>query len=184
MNSVLSETKEKMQAAIDHLVGELSSLRTGKANPAMLDSVQVEVYGSSMRIKDLATTTAPEPRQLLVTPFDAQNAGPIAKAIEKANLGIQPAVDGNVVRLSIPEMSQEVREDMRKLCGKRGEEAKVSVRNVRRTSMTQIKKSKEDGDIPEDQEKRLEKEIQKATDDFCAKIDEMVKTKEKEIVTI
>lgn len=184
MSAFLNEFKEKMQGCIDHLKHELQGLRTGKANPAILDNVQVDAYGSAMRLKDLANSSSPEPRQILVTPFDGQNAAAIAKSIDKANLGFQAVVDGNLVRITIPEMSQEVREEMKKLCGKRGEEAKVGVRNVRRSAMAHAKKLKEDGEIAEDQQKKSEKEIQNLTDTFCTKVDELTKEKEKEISSI
>ncbi len=178
------EVKEGMQAALDHLKEELGSLRTGKANPAMLDSIFVEVYGAQMALRDVATTTAPEPRQLLVSPFDAQNAAAIAKAIERSDLGLNGVVDGNVVRITVPEMSQEVRDQMRKLCSKKGEEAKVSIRNVRRAAINNARKEKDAGTLTEDDEKRLEKEVQKLTDSFCEKVDEMTKEKDRDIATI
>ncbi len=184
MSAFLKEFKDKMVVSIDHLKQELSGLRTGKANPAMLDSVKVEVYGSSMRLRDLANVTSPEVRQILVTPFDGQTASAIAKSIDKANLGFQAVVDSNLVRITVPEMSQEIREEMKKLCSKKGEEGKVGIRNVRRAAMTQAKKLKDDGDIAEDQQKKYEKEVQNMTDKFCSEIDELTKEKEKEISTI
>ena len=132
MADIIEQTKAKMLAALEHLKNELKSIRTGRANPAMLDHIMVEVYGTNMRIKELGSITSPEPRQLLITPFDHTNKGPIAKAIEKANLGVMPIVDGNVVRIKIPQMDEAVRKEMIKLCAKRAEEAKVSIRNERR----------------------------------------------------
>lgn len=184
MSAFLKEFKDKMQATVDHLVQELGGLRTGKANPAMLDGLKVEVYGASMRLKDLANATSPEPRQILITPFDGQNAPAIVKSIEKSNLGFQAMTEGNLVRITVPEMSQEVRDEMKKLCSKKGEDSKIGVRNVRRAAMAQAKKLKDDGECAEDQQKKYEKEIQSLTDDFCSKADELTKEKEKEIATI
>lgn len=181
---ILKQTKEKMAAAIEHLKNELKSIRTGRANPSMLDSVFVEIYGTQMRIKDVASINAPEPRQLLITPFDSQNANAIGKAIEKANIGLMPIVDGNVVRLKIPQMDDNVRKEMTKLCHKRCEEAKVSIRNVRRDSNESARKMKAEGNLAEDQMKKLEKDIQNLTDEACKQADELSEKKEKEISTI
>lgn len=181
---ILKQTKEKMVAAIEHLKNELKSIRTGRANPSMLDSVFVEIYGTQMRIKDVASINAPEPRQLLITPFDSQNTNAIGKAIEKANIGLMPIVDGNVVRLKIPQMDDHVRKEMIKLCHKRCEEAKVSIRNVRRDSNESARKMKADGNLAEDQMKKLEKDIQNLTDEACKQADELSEKKEKEISTI
>lgn len=184
MNHVIDETKQKMQDAIEHLQEELKNIRTGRANPAMLDNVQVEVYGTQMRIKDIASVSVPEPRQLLITPFDASNAGSIAKGIERANLNVNPSVDGNQVRIVIPAMDDNIRQEMAKLCSRRKEETKVSVRNVRREANEKVRKQKADGDIAEDQEKRLEKEIQELTDKFCKQADDLASEKEKEVLTV
>ncbi|MGK5594506.1 MAG: ribosome recycling factor [Parachlamydiaceae bacterium] len=181
---VLDDTKTKMAAANEHLKVELKGIRTGKANPAMLDTVHVEVYGTMMRIKDLASVTSPESRQLLVTPFDPQNNHAIAKGIEKANLGLQPIVDGNSVRIKIPQMDESVRKDMVKICRKKGEEAKVSIRNVRRDANDLIKEQKKNGEIPEDQMKKLEKQIQDLTDKYCKEADEIAEQKEKEVMHV
>jgi ribosome recycling factor len=130
--SILDQTKNKMNAAIEHFKNELKNIRTGRANPAMVDHITIDVYGSSMRLRDIAAITAPEARQLLITPFDPQTVGTIGKAIEKANLGIMPIVDGNVVRLKIPPMTEELRKKMAKICHEEREKAKVSIRNIRR----------------------------------------------------
>jgi ribosome recycling factor len=184
MSQVLDQTKAKMQAAIEHLKNELKSIRTSKANPAILDGVTVEVYGTQLRIKELASITTPEPRLILITPFDARNASAIGKAIEKANLGIMPIVDGNLVRLKIPPMDESMRKEMVKLCHKRREEAKVSIRNVRRDSNEMVRKQKADGEIAEDMMKKQEKSIQEMTDKFCKEADDLAEKKEKEILTI
>lgn len=181
---VLDQVKAKMAAAIEHLKEELKSIRTGRANPAMLDHIMVEVYGTQMRIKDLASITVPEPRQLLITPFDNTNKGVIAKSIEKANLGVMPLVDGNIVRIKIATMDENSRKEMIKLCHKRLEECKVGVRNVRRDSNEGVRKQKNDGLIAEDEMKKAEKQIQELTDKFCKEADEITAKKEKEVSTI
>lgn len=181
---ILAQLKEKMATAIEHLKNELKSIRTGRANPGMLDSVFVEIYGSQVRIKDVASINAPEPRQLLVTPFDRQNTNAIGKAIEKANIGLMPIVDGNVVRLKIPQMDDTVRKEMIKLCHKRREEAKVSIRNIRRDGNNEIARKLKAGDFAEDQVKKLEKNIQELTDKSCKEADDLSEKKEKEVSTI
>lgn len=173
-----------MTAAIEHLKAELKNIRTSRANPGMLDHVNVEVYGSQMRLRDIASITCPEPRQLLINPFDKTQTHVIAKGIEKANLGYQPIVDGQTVRINIPPMDAETRKEMAKLAHKRGEEAKVGVRHVRRDCIEDARKQKGDGTLSEDELKRLEKAIQDLTDKFCHKADEAVQAKEKEIMHI
>lgn len=184
MSTVLDQTKSKMTAAIEHLKNELKSIRTGKANIGILDGVSVEVYGSPMRIKELASITTPEPRQILITPFDAHNVGAIGKAIEKANLGIMPIVDGNGVRIKIPPMDENMRKEMVKVCHKKREEAKVSIRNIRRDSNELARKQKVDSVITEDVMKKLEKTIQELTDKYCKEADDLSEKKEKEVSTI
>ncbi len=184
MADVVKETEKKMNAVIDHLKHELKGLRTGRANPAILEAVFVEVYGSRMRLQDLASIAVPEPRQLLITPYDNKNVHAIAKGIEAANLNLQPMVDGNVVRIKVPEMDQKVRQDMAKQAKKKAEEAKVGIRNVRRDGNEAIRKQKNDGDVPEDVMKKTEKRIQDLTDNFCNLADKLADDKEKEILTI
>jgi len=173
-----------MTAVLEHLKIELKSIRTGRANPAMLDGITVEVYGSQMRIKELASVTSPESRQLVITPFDNHNKGPISKAIEKANLGVMPIVDGNLVRIKIPPMNEEMRKEMVKQCHKKREEAKVGIRNVRRDSNESARKQKTDGLIAEDIMKKLEKNIQELTDKYCKEADDLAAKKEIEVSTI
>lgn len=181
---ITEQTKAKMNTALEHLKIELKAIRTGRANPSMLDVVFVEVYGSQMRIKELASITAPEARQLLISPFDSHNIHAIAKAIEKANIGVNPIVDGNVVRIKIPQMDDNMRKEMVKLCHKRREEAKVSIRNIRRDANEIARKQKNDGDIAEDLLKKLEKTIQDLTDKCCREADDISEKKEKEVATI
>lgn len=176
--------KTKMAAALEHLKVELKGIRTGRANPAVLDGVMVEMHGSLMRLKSLANITAPESRQLLITPFDPKNGGVISKAIEKANLNLQPMVDGNVVRIKIPQMDSAARQEMVKVCRKKCEDAKVSIRNVRRECNEMVKKQKNAGDIAEDLMKKLEKQIQELTDKSCKEADEITAAKEKDVLEI
>jgi ribosome recycling factor len=182
--SIMDNTKSKMTAAIEHFKEELKSIRTGRANPAMVDSVFVDAYGSQMRIKEIASITVPEPRQLVITPFDAGLKGAIGKAIEKANLGFMPIVDGNLVRIKIPPMDETQRKEMVKLCHRRKEEAKVSIRNIRRDGNEEARKQKSLMTIAEDEMKRLEKQIQELTDKFCKDAEDLADKKEKEISAI
>lgn len=184
MSNIIDQTKSKMTSALEHLKEELKGIRTGRANPSMLDHVMVDMYGSQMRIRDIATISTPEQRQLLITPFDPQNKGIISKAIEKANLGFMPMVDGNVIRIRIPPMDEAVRKKMVELTHKRREEAKVSIRQVRRDANDTIRKQKSDGELPEDLMKKHEKNIQELTDKYCKEADELTEKKEKEIMTI
>ena len=184
MSNALEQAKTKMAAAIEHLKQDLKGIRSGRANPAILDSVMVDVFGSPTKIKALANITTPEPRQILITPYDRSNAGAIAKAIEKANLGLQPVVDGNAVRIKIASMDAAARQEMVKLAKRKTEEAKVSVRNCRRDANELIKKQKAAGDIAEDVMKKLEKQIQELTDKSCKEADDLTAMKEKEILEV
>lgn len=182
--NVLDDTTNKMSAAIEHLKEELRSLRTGRANPSIVAKVVVDVYGAQMRLTDIASVSVPEPRQLLISPYDANNVHSISKGVEAANLGIQPIVDGHVVRINIPEMDASVRNEMVKVAKRKCEDAKVSIRNARRDGNEAVKKQKSSGDIPEDLMKKHEKTIQELTDKFCKTADEVAQSKEKEIVNI
>ncbi len=182
--SIEQEIKSKMQESIEHFKKDLSHLRSGRANPGMLDSVQVEVYGTQMRMKEVATVSTPEPRQLLITPFDPQTAGPIAKGIEKANLNLQPMLEGHLIRINIPPMDESMRKDIVKQGKKKAEEAKVAIREHRRKGNDAVRKQKADGEVTEDEVKKAEKNIQEHTDAFCKQVDELFSMKEKEILTV
>ncbi len=183
-HEIVDQTKKGMIGSIEHLQEELRSLRAGRANSAIVEGVSVEVYGSQMRVKELATITMPETRQLLLTPFDVNNAGSIAKAIEKGNLGVRVALEGKMVRIFFPELDQNRRKELADQVHKKKEECKVSVRSVRRESNEKLKKLKADGHIPEDDLKRLEKQVQELTDHYCKEADELATVKEKEIMTV
>lgn len=184
MSQIEGQVKTAMQIAFDHLKAELKTLRTGRANVAILDKVSVEVYGSRMPLKSLATITIPEARQILVTPFDQANINAIAKAIEAANLSVNPMVDGKMIRINVPPMDEAVRKQIAKQCKEHGEKAKISLRDVRRKFNDLARKQKADGLIPEDQLKIAEKQIQELTDKFCKDVDSTCAEKEKEIMTI
>lgn len=180
----INESKKKMETALDHLREDLKHIRTGRADPAMLNNVMVEAYGTKMRLKEVGTITTPEPRQILISPFDPQTAGAIRKGIEAANLNINPTLDGNVIRVNIPPMDQNMRLDMVKLAKKKGEDTKISIRNARREGNDSLKKSKSSGDITEDLVKKGENDIQQLTDKYCKQVDEIISCKEKDIMAI
>jgi len=181
--TTLDQTKKKMTAAIEHLQEELKSIRTGRANPAMVEGVMVEAYGEPMPLKKMASISVPEARQLLLTPFDANLKGAISKAIGNANLGLLAIVDGNAVRVKVPPMDDNQRKEMGKLCHKKSEETKVTIRNIRREANEELKGLKKGG-MSEDELKRLEKQVQELTDKFCKEAEELAVKKEKEIMTI
>jgi ribosome recycling factor len=182
--SVVKEIETKMKNAIEHYKTELRNLRTGRANPAILDNVVVDVYGSQMRLKDLAQVSASDSRQLLITPFDPQTAGPISKGIERANLNLMGIVDGHVVRVPIPPLTEEIRKDTVKIGKKKAEETKVQLREIRRKGNDLVKKQKQDNEIAEDMQKKLEKQIQDLTDKYCKEIDVLFTQKEKDIMEV
>jgi ribosome recycling factor len=184
MSSVAEQTKGKMQAALEHFKNELKNLRTNRANSAMLDGVIVEAYGSQMRIKELANVTVPEPRQLMISPFDPQTSAAIAKGIEKANLNLQPVVEGQVVRINVPPMDETMRKQIVKQGKQKAEDAKIAIRDIRRKNNELARKQKADGTITEDIMKKEEKGIQELTDKFCKEIDDLFSAKEKEIMTV
>jgi ribosome recycling factor len=169
----------------EHVVQqEFSGVRTSKASPALVENIMVEVYGSHMRIRELAGITAPEPRLLLIQPWDANSVHPIEKAIQKANLGLNPSVDKKLIRIVLPELSQERRVEFTKVVKNMAENGRVAVRHVRRDAIEHLKKETKEGLITEDELKHTEKEVQKLTDQYIANIDEHLAHKEKEIMTV
>jgi ribosome recycling factor len=183
-DDILLEAEDRMIKTEQVVVNEFAGVRTGKASAALVENIIVDVYGSQMRIRELAGITTPEPRQLLIQPWDANSAQSIEKAIQKANLGLNPTMQGKVIRLSFPELSTERREEFVKITKKMAEDGRVAVRHVRRDAMEQLKKHAHDSGITEDQEKQAEKDLQKLTDQYIAKIDQHVVHKEKEILTV
>lgn len=184
MSGVDAQVKAAMQAVLDHLKQELKSLRTGRANAAMLDKVQAEVYESYVPIKNLANISVPEARQIVVTPFDHANLNAIAKGIEMANIGLRPIIDGKVIRIPVPAMDESSRKHLAKQCKDHGEKSKIAMRDVRRKFNELVRKMKADGDLTEDVLKKQEKIIQDLTDRFCKDVDATCSEKEKEILTI
>lgn len=182
--SIPDQTKSKMQQATDHFKGELKNLRSNRANPGVLDAVLVEVYGAQMRLKELATVSVPEPRQLLVAPFDPSTAGAIAKGIERANLNLQPVVEGNTIRINVPPMDESMRKQIAKQAKQKAEDTKVTIRDIRRKNNELVRKMKADGIVTEDVMKKDEKLIQELTDKFCKEVDDLYTAKEKEIMTV
>jgi ribosome recycling factor len=178
------EVKTKMQATLEHYKQELKNLRTNRANPGVVEGVSVDVYGTHMKVKELASITTPEARQILISPFDPQTAGAIAKGIEKANLNLQPVVEGGGIRINVPPMDQSMRQEIVKQGKKKCEDAKIAIRDIRRKSNDTIKQKKSSGDLTEDAVKKLEKAIQELTDKFCKQIDDLFSTKEKEIMAV
>jgi ribosome recycling factor len=183
-DEILLEAEEKMMKTEEVVQREFAGVRTSKASPALVENIQAEVYGSMMRIRELASITTPEPRMLVIQPWDVGSLHPIEKAIQKANIGMNPTIQGKLIRLVLPELSEERRQEFVKLVKKLAEEGRVAIRHVRRDAMETLKKEKAAGKIPEDEEKHAEKELQKLTDDYIAKIDGHVTSKEKEIMTV
>ena len=175
---------QKMNKTLDVFNKELNSLRTGRANASMLDLVKVDVYGQKMPINQLATITTPEPRMINIQVWDTNNVNLIDSSIKKSELGLNPQIDGQLIRLPIPDLSEERRNEMKKMIKSMGEKCKVSIRNIRREANDTLKNLLKKKDISEDNEKKNEKEIQDLTDNYIVKIDEKVSSKEKEIMTI
>ncbi len=176
--------KDKMIKTIEVFIKELSSLRTGRANASMLDLVRVEVYGQQMPINQLASITTPEARTINIQVWDLNNVGLIDAAIKKSELGLNPQIDGQLIRLPVPDLSEERRNEMKKIIKSMGEKCKISIRNIRREANDELKKLLKSKDISEDDVKKNEKIIQNHTDNNINKIDEKVISKEKEIMTI
>src|SRR5438128_3837214 len=176
------DLNRRMGGAVRALRHDLGGLRTGRASTALLDPIQVEVYGANMPLNQVATVSTPEPRLLSVQVWDRSNVQPVEKAIRNAGLGINPIVDGQVIRLPIPELTEERRKELAKLVGQYAEKAKIAVRNVRRDGMDHLKTDEKNHAISEDERKRLEHEVQKLTDETINEIDEAAASKEKEIL--
>jgi ribosome recycling factor len=185
LDDILLEAEEKMTKTDEVVQHEFTGIRTGKASPVLVENILVEVYGGSqMRIRELAGITTPEPRVLAIQPWDASTVQAIEKAIMKSNLGVTPAVQGKVIRLVMPELSTERRQEMVKVVHKLAEDGRVAVRHVRRDAIEAVKKESKAGGVAEDQVETAEKEIQKLTDEYIAKINAHLAHKEKEIMTV
>lgn len=178
------EAKEKMGKSVESFKQELTHIRTGRASVGLLDAVEVEVYGTRMKINQLGNVTAPEARLLVVAPWDRTQLGAIERAIMASPLELNPSNDGHVIRIPFPSLTEERRKDLVKHVGKLAEEARVSVRSVRRHLVDDVKKKQKDGEIPEDEAHKITAELQKLTDEYCAKIDDVFKAKQDEIMEV
>ncbi len=177
-----ADIERRMAGAVESLKGDLSGLRTGRANTALLDPVQVEVYGSMMPLNQVATVSAPEPRMLSVQVWDRANVNAVEKGIAHSNLGLNPMIDGQTLRLPLPDLTEERRKELAKLAGKYAENAKIAIRNVRRDGMEALKEDERKKEISEDERKRLEDEVQAMTDRYVKDADAAAEAKEKEIL--
>ena len=183
-DEIMLEAEAAMEKGFDYLQHEFSSVRTGKASPALVENIDVEAYGAQMKLKQLALITTPEPRLLVIQPFDASTTKDIERAIKESKVGINPIVDGKIIRMPIPALSEERRKDLVKGIKQMAEEARVRVRSTRREGIDGLKKAQKAGEISEDQFGSLETEMQKLTDQFGKKIDDATATKEAEILKV
>ncbi len=181
---ILFEAEETMEKSVDYMIHEFSGVRTGKASPALVENVDVEAYGSAMKLKQLALITTPEPRLLVVQPFDASTIKDIEKALKESKIGIQPLVDGKIIRLPVPELSEERRRDLVKALKQMAEEARVRVRTNRRSAIDEAKKLQKSNDLTEDGLRDLETDVQKLTDRFVKSIDDHFERKEAEVMKV
>ncbi|MFO8000965.1 MAG: ribosome recycling factor [Marinilabilia sp.] len=179
---LIESTEEKMQKAIEHLDSELGKVRAGKANPRMLDGVLVEYYGSMTPLQQVASVNTPDPRTIAIQPWEKGMIGPIEKAIMNANLGLNPDNNGDIIRINVPPLTEERRQGLVKQVKKEGEDARISIRNTRRETNDELKKMKKEG-LAEDLEKDAENQVQKLTDKYIAKVDELLEKKEEDIMS-
>jgi ribosome recycling factor len=184
VETALEDARKRMHGAIVVLQEQMSGIRTGRATPALLSRLTFEYYGTQQPLKDMASVSVPEPRLLVIQPFDKGAIGAMEKAIQSSDLGLQPSNDGNVIRLSFPPLTEERRRDLIKVVRERAEEARVAVRNVRRHSKEELERLEHDHSISEDDLRRSEKELQKLTDQFVAEVDEILGHKEKELLEV
>lgn len=184
LQSIIKQADKKMDEAVNYFKTELSHVRAGKAQPSLLDGVKVDYYGSKTPLNQLANVSAPEARMLTVQPYDKSALEDIEKAIMSAGLGLNPSNDGNIIRIPLPILSEERRQDLVKRCGELAEDARISVRNTRRNANDEIKKKVQEESLPEDSRYEAEEEIQRLTDEHTKKVDELLEQKEKEIMTV
>jgi len=184
LDDTLLEAEDKMDKTVQFLSQELSGLRTGKAHPSLVDTITVDYYGTPSRLRDIASISTPEPRLIVISPFDPSSLGLIEKAIIAANIGITPMNDGRLIRVPIPELSEERRKEMVKMAGRTTEEQRVAIRNIRRDANDQIKSSQKNGDITEDERDSALEDVQKSTDKHIKKMDELLAAKEEEIMEV
>lgn len=184
MQTVIKDLEARMQTAVDLLAREFSGVRTGRANTALLDGVRVEAYGTQTPVNQLASLSVPDPKTLVIQPWDTSQIPAIEKAIQKSDLGLTPSNDGKVIRLPMPTLTEERRKQLARTVGKLAEEARVAVRNVRRDANERLKALAKDKTVSQDEERRGHDQIQKGTDKFIAKVDELTKKKEQEILAM
>ncbi len=183
VNMILDDAKENMEASIAHLEREFQKIRAGKASPSMLEGIKIDYYGTSTPIEQTANINTPDPRQIIVQPWDKSILPELEKAIQAANLGFNPKNEGEVLRISVPPLTEERRKELVKQSKTEGEQAKISIRNVRRNANDMAKSLEKEG-TPEDEVKRLQEKIQELTDDFIKKVDEHMEKKESDIMTV
>ncbi len=184
INDIMADVEERMKKSISSLQRDFTAIRTGRANPAMFDGINVEVYGSQMPLNQVATISVPEPRLVVIQPWDAGNLGEIEKAILKSDLSLNPNNDGNLIRIQIPDLTEERRQEYVKLAKQKAEECRVAIRNIRRDGNDMIKGLEKDKDISEDESKSAQGEIQKLTDQFVEEVQKLTDNKEKDILSI
>ena len=184
IDDTLLDGEERMTHSVEHAREELTTIRTGRANPAMFNGVLAEYYGTMTPITQMATISVPEPRMLLIKPYEMSAMGDIENAIRNSDLGVNPTNDGQVLRVTIPQLTEERRRDMVKLARSKGEDAKIAIRNVRRKGMEELKRIQKDGEAGEDEVQAAEKELDKVTHKYVAQVDELVAKKEKELMDV
>jgi ribosome recycling factor len=184
LSDILKDAEHRMQASLDAIIEDFRHIRTGRANPAMLDGITVDYYGSPTPIAQVGNITTPEPRMILITPWDKNQLGPISKAILNSDLSLNPNSDGQVIRLILPPLTEERRKEMAKLAGKKTEEGHIAIRNVRRDAIEHIKKVEKSSEVSEDEAKRAQEKMQKITDDYVKKIDRAHDEKVLEIMEV
>jgi len=181
---IIKEMRDKMKQAVQAFSKQLATVRAGRANPQILDGIVVEYYGAFTPLNQLANVSAPEPRMLIITPYDKTVVGNIEKAIQKADIGLTPSNDGNLIRINIPALTEERRKELTKVVSKYTEEARIQVRNIRRDANDQLRKSEKDGELNEDELRSSEDQVQKSTDDYIGEMEQLASAKETEIMEV
>ncbi|MFI6867123.1 ribosome recycling factor [Nocardia sp. NPDC050406] len=184
IEEALFDAEEKMEKAVSVAKDDLGSIRTGRANPGMFSRIVIDYYGSPTPITQLSSINVPEPRMVVIKPYEANQLGPIETAIRNSDLGVNPSNDGTIIRISVPQLTEERRREMVKQAKSKGEDAKISIRNVRRKAMEELGRIQKDGEAGEDEVGRAEKELDKTTQKYVATIDELVKHKEAELLEV
>lgn len=184
IDDILLESEERMTSSVEHAREDLTTIRTGRANPSMFNGVVAEYYGVPTPITQMATISVPESRMLLIKPYEQSTMGEIENAIRNSDLGVNPTNDGQVLRVTIPQLTEERRKDMVKMAKSKGEDAKIAIRNIRRKGMEQLGKIQKDGEAGEDEVRAAEKDLEKITHSYVERVDELVEAKEKELLEV